>query len=112
MTTVRLNRDTGHYEAQASIKGAVWLGGIMLSLIVSVATYAITITKAYGDVTSDIKLLRQELTLRTAASDAAHLALIARIEKVETEQSAMGALATAVQANTDIVRTLLRNGGR
>lgn len=99
MTGMRINRDTGDYEVQASIKAAVWMGGVLLSLVVGVATYSITITRAYGEVTQDIALLRQEITLRATAFDA-------RIQMLEANQSNLNALADAVRANTEMIRQI------
>lgn len=100
--SVRLNRDTGYYEAQAPMKSTVWLGGILLTVAVSVATYAVTITRAYGEVKQDIALLRQEMTLRNIATEA-------RLTQLEAGRVAIQALADAVKANTEVLQHLTRD---
>lgn len=99
MTGMRINRETGLYEVQASIKAAIVLGGALLSLVVGVATYSITITRAFGEVTQNIALLQQESTMRATAFDA-------RIRMLELSQSNLNALADAVRSNTEMIRQL------
>lgn len=109
---LRLNHHTGLYENVVdgppdppSLKKLVWLGGLVLSVVVSIITYTVTVTLAYSQVQKDVALMKQALDLRIEVEKTQHSELINRIDRLEGERQT---LAVAVQANTEALQFLIR----
>lgn len=107
-----LNRETGVYEQMTGGPASRKMVGLLvtvLTVLVSVVTYTITITLAYTNVKQEIALLHQQLDMRVEVERAQHEELIKRIDRLETDRSAV---ITAIQANTETLRLLAQRGGR
>lgn len=104
--TLKMNRETGQYEAQASFKFWVGMAAVVCTCVTAVVTYTITLTLAFSGVRQDIALLKQQLEFQQQATNA-------RLSSVEHQLDAVSALATAVRqlAESQGPRRAGGNGG-
>lgn len=105
---MRLNRETGKYEAEASVKFWVGLLTTIGITVTALVTYTITLTLAFGSVRQDIALIKQQLELKNEADKLANQALSLRVSALENQRDA---LSNAVQANTDMLRLIAQQRG-
>lgn len=104
--TLKMNRETGQYEAQASFKFWMGLGAVMCTTTTAVVTYTITLTLAFTGVRQDIALLKQQIDLQQQTTNA-------RLAAVERQLDAVSDLATAVRQLSEMPpgRRVGGNGG-
>lgn len=107
---LQLNRDTGLYEQVTGGPASRKMVGLLVSILtvlVSVVTYTITITMAYSAVKQEIALLHQQLDMRVEVERVQHDELIKRIDRLEADRATLTA---AIQANTETLRLIAQRG--